>query len=326
MRIKAAESSSIHIAVRDAPGGAFLPGVLFGVLAALPWLMPEPDAVRAMWSFLLAAVAVALMWAARPRVRTLVLENAAGAWQAVLDAKRRGPIERFTLTGTEHEGPARRANQYRLTGELRAGGSVTILESTDPAEVLADLRILQARRETPLEPGWGLDAPALALILDEPNALVGNDVGAAASAKGRTIELDVQRSQREAATSVFVGAAGTTLIIAAVVGRRLRHHQTIAPLSIVLPALLVGFMLLIAVWIRARKVVVAVGSSLVVERRRFGRAAERERYELSELRGAWPVGPARGEIAHILVATRRGPFALPCSDTKAAELLEALSA
>lgn len=345
MRIKAADSSSVRIAACDAPGGAFLPGVLFGVLAALPWLLPEADAPRAAWSLLLAAVAAALLWMARPRARTLVLENGEDGFHAIVDGTRRGTIRRFALGGTEHEGPPRHANRYRVVGELADGNMITVVQAADPAEVIADLCTLQASqrgfprrdhdassssdvtplRTMPLEPGWGLDADALAILLAEPCRIRADASNGGLVPAGRTIELDVERSQREAAISVFVGAAGTALLVAAVFGRRLRHQQPISPLSIVLPALLVAFMALIGIAIRAKKVVVAIGSSLVVERRRFGRAAERQGYQLAELRGAWPVGPARGEVAHVLIATRRGALALPCNGSKAAELLDALA-
>jgi hypothetical protein len=137
------------------------------------------------------------------------------------------------------------------------------------------------------------------------------------------LDLPAYRAQREVALAMLIGAFGTALIVLGGFSGRIRHHQPIATLSIVLPVLMLAAMLAAAWAVRSERVSISANAELTIERKRLGRLLDTRRLAWSDVSGAWSVQSEFG-TTYVLVATRRGPVALPCADQQVPELLALL--
>lgn len=298
MRLRHASPARLEFRKRGSWGAPVVTGLLFALFAFTPLLAPGPvTAARAAFAVALGAVAVGLTLLAWPRERNLRVALDSG----VIDADDRSvPTRRARGVVLSSGGSTLEAApfaRYRVELVLDGGDRLLLLEDSDPARVLADLRRTLAHWSLPVTSGWGL-APGA-----EPwRARAANVAGAPATPvaeRARPAESELGGGICVLGGAVVVGTA-----MALMHGTRIARGEPSAVLSYVLSGLLLGFIVVLGAFLVSDRVTARLeASGLVIERRALGISWSRRAVPAERLSAVYAVGLVPGEPRHLLIET-----------------------
>ncbi|MCA9592642.1 MAG: hypothetical protein KC776_05000 [Myxococcales bacterium] len=295
-----------------------LTATAFAVLALLPLLTPGvPDGHPIATAVLLGALSVSLFWYSVRRAERLIVDLAQGVVRT-----RRGDLplsgaRELVLTNTTEvdEAPRRR---YRIELLFASGAHLRLLEGSDPARVLSDLRKVLGVLELPVRTGWGLPPGATPWRDGEAPA-------AAATAPAFVAEARPYESQGRTAATVFGGTVVIAVAMGIMMTARLRRGEAISALSASLAAVTLLILLVVGVVVLGLRTRVRWGDgTLDIERTVFGHAFGRERVVVEKLRGVHAVSPGTEMLEHVLLDAGDDLYAVACAGGGGSELAAAL--
>jgi hypothetical protein len=291
--------ASLEVRTRTPRSPAILACAAFAALACLPWAAgAEVTGPRLAASAALLGAAVVLARSglgdgrqearlSKDRCRALVLRSGGGG----------------TL--------------YRADVELADGRTLRLSEHADPAEVLRDVSAAIEERAVPLRSTWGLPEgcrPWFGSSSRKPE-LEGS----------LRLTASIWPGQASAGWTVIGGATFIALAVALMLVSRIERDAPIHPLSIVLPALSVGWIYLLGVAMLSARVAVSVArGTLFAEERALGLRLRRRSIPLAGVTDFCAVSPNGSAPVHVLFFTRQGPFAVRCEPEAATSLVAAL--
>jgi hypothetical protein len=277
-----------------------------GLLGTTPLLSGGvPTLPRIVASALLFLAAALLFAFSRPRSEVMTVDLAkklitpAGAPIALERA------QAFVLTAggqTMQDDAAR--SRYRVELLLDDGRSLPWLERSDPAPVLSDLRSALRYLPLPVRTGWGLPKGAEPWRPDQP------------AGKGRALPLTVRGRPHQFELGAGICAVGGSLVIGTVItlshGARLQRGEEISVLSWVLSGTLFAIVSVIAAFLLSDRVRVKSDErTLAVERRALGMSLAERAIPLSNVQGAYAVGPDPATPLHVLVCQKDEISSIP---------------
>lgn len=314
MQLTRTGTDQAEIARPTAPGAHVLIGGACALLSLLPWLGPGPGTpARTLTSAAFAGVAAFLtrrLWSRSPRIRISVSDGQIEA------PSRTYPLSDLTELRLETSSEVDEApiEAYRVTAGLRGGASLLLFFGTDPAEVLRDLRaLLQLLPSVPVRSGWGL-APRDRPWLESQAPVLG-------AASGRSLSASPIPGQRRIAWTLGIGGALVGMIQTWLLWSRTRVGLESAALSVVLPMLLSGSVLVVAAAIGTGRVVFDDSEPLRARRAALGRTLRTWSSPRAEVRGVWAVSPGRDEARHLVFALGEDLVSVPCAGDDAARAL-----
>jgi hypothetical protein len=293
--LRSIRPGSVTIARKSAIAGTLLFSPVIGLMTALPWFFTPTSP----YGTLLTTV-------------TGVGWLSGVAWLAVRQRRIEiavSPAAELVLEeSTEGDDPA-----YRVVLEDR-GRTEVVLEHSDPARALKELRRLRDELGIPVRPGWGLSATALNCSPDEvPARLVPADVsGPRWQAQGRT---------------ALASCLGSLFILAVTA---FTFSRVIAPASLlarVLPlvfALLIGLVGVALLVLRLR--VRITESGLRVDTTLLSLSLKELELPAHAIARADAVGSRENRPQHVLIQTIEGPRAIPLSGVAAHAVARAIVA
>lgn len=264
------------------------------VVTSLAWLAtPHAGWGRALVTTSGAVALAGLIWASRAR-RTVRPLPANG-----------GLLQPLTLADAD-EAP------YRMVLE-QAGDAQLLLEHSDPAVVVRDVRRMLAASSLNVNAGWGLPAerfrqpPTPRDVELTPGIFVGRRWGGQA-----------------AVTQAVFGSAGFVLLV--FLWSALTEKPQLHWLSVALPLLSVLGLLLLGSWLLSLRIHVNVAAThVLVQEIAWGRARRLLFVRAEELLAIDPVSHTGRPSTHVLVETSAGVHAFPLSAEATLALLQHVS-
>jgi hypothetical protein len=195
-------------------------------------------------------------------------------------------------------------NRYRVDLLLDDGRSLSWLERSDPAGVLADLRSTLRYLPLPVRTGWGLPKGAEPWRPDQP------------AGEGRASALNVKGRPHQFELGAGICAVGGSLVIGTVItlshGSRLQRGEEISVLSWVLSGTLFAIVSVIAAFLLSDRVrVTSDERTLVVERHALAMSLGKKAIPLSNVQGAYAVGPDPTTPLHVLLCQKDEISSIP---------------
>ena len=276
-------------------GAGLVLAVPFALLALLPWSKgPGPYSVPG--SVVLGAVAIALIWRARPGRPG---DNAASrplAGQAV-----RVRLTHCVLpTGRGDRSYAVEIEQEGVRGILLAG--------EDPAETLQSAFEHAKKAGTKLEPGWGLDTTDLDALTAAPTA-------GDAIARPLLLRLRAPRFRAARAASITLVIVSLFAFAIVVIGTTV-HQGTVSTTSAVLAMLAVLLPLGVAGASAMTTTLEAAEDRVVFLRTALGWQREEAAFATKDIQHVCAVSPDGRYHKHLLLRTAHGIRGIPCADAQ----------
>ncbi|HYO96815.1 MAG TPA: hypothetical protein VER33_20030 [Polyangiaceae bacterium] len=265
---------------------------LSAAVTSLAWLAtPEAGWGRALVTVAGLAAMAGLIWASRAR-RVIRPLPASG-----------GLLQPLTLADAD-EAP------YRVVLEQQTGKTQLLLEHSDPAVVVRDMRRILASSSLNVSAAWGLPAerfrqpPAARDVELTPGNFVGRRWGGQA-----------------AVTQAVFGSAGFVLLV--FIWSVLTEKPQLHWLSVALPLLSVASLLLVGSWLLSLRVHVTLAAThLLVQEVAWGRSRRLLFVRAEELLAMDSVSHTGRPATHVLVETAAGVHAFPLTAEATLALLE----
>jgi hypothetical protein len=306
LELVSADATQLQFAGRQAPLAPVLLCPLLLTLGSLPWLAPRPlDAVRVLTSGVFVAAACGLAAWAGPRRRRLQVRSRAGSREAASPGEfvaQPGKV-RWVLD-TEHA-PNMLSASYRVTLEPDDGGSLTVLQSTDPERLLWQFSQVLRHWPGPVDCRWGLPAGARPWSIEPVS---GPRARSPSSDRAVVVVPLAHRPLIWCARIMTVLVLTDLMFLVSSAGAGLAY---IHPLSIVLPLLLGSCLVALAVGLSTGGWRLGVGAAVRREISVLGLRRERGSIRRESVRGVYALGVAAAEQWHVLVESADGPLALP---------------
>ncbi len=211
----------------------------------------------------------------------------------------------MTTTTELDEAPRRR---YRVELALAAGHHIRLLEGSDPARVLRDLRQVVLKLELPVRSGWELPANATPWLAS-PSAAHPPPTAAPFVAEARP-----HVSQGRTAVTVLTGAIVTSVAMGIMLVSRIRRDESLSALSLALTLGTVAILILLALLLTGLRTRVRWADGVLqLESGVFGRSWSVASVDAAELRGVYAVSATPGTVEHILLDTGDDLVAVPCA-------------
>jgi hypothetical protein len=195
-------------------------------------------------------------------------------------------------------------------------GDIKLLEHSNPAVVLMDLRRILASWDIAVESGWGL--PDDAIRPDSPRMLAGPSL----------LELSFQgrpgRSYREAGLTVLATGILIFLVLGRMVADRVSAGTPASTVSLAVPALLLVTVLFAGALVLTLRTTLTVGRAVVYRQQVLGLTLRELELPVAMVWGLYAVAPVSGEVLHVLVDLGDRVLAVPCPETDASERIQAL--
>lgn len=282
-----------------------LTAALFGLFALSPLVAPGPvTARRAAFALALALVAVGLGALARIREKNIQILLDAGVIEA---GERTIPLARargLALTSGGSTLEASAFTRYRAELTLDGGERLVVLEGPDPARVLADLRELLVYLPLPVTPGW--DLPPGIEPWQKQSAAEPHAAEATVEERGRPGE-----SELGAGICVLGGALIIATAMGLMHGARISRGDATSFFSYLLSAVLLGFVLVLGVFMVTDRVTARLEpDGLTVVRRALGITWSRWQVPSRDLRGLFATGLVPGEPRHLVVESSERLFSI----------------
>lgn len=295
MLLRHASPARLELRTRGSWGAPLLSAALFFGFGLSVLLAPGPvTASRAAFAALLAAVAATLGVWARPRERSVRVALDAGVVEA---GERSFPLTRVRAIALGSGGSTLEAApfpRYRAELLLDDGSTLVVLDDGDPSRVLRDLRSMLAHWQVPVTSGWGLP--------------LGAEPWRSQSKQSPVIASNVEERARPregelgAGICVLGGALVVGTAMALMHGARISRGEPSSVLSYALSGSLLGFILLLGVFMVTDRVTARLSEhELRVERRALGIHWSRLTVPVERLGGVWAVGLVPGEPRHLVV-------------------------
>jgi len=305
---------------RRSLGPTLLSGTLLGVMGTLPLLALGPlTAGRIALCVVLYAVAGTLLHIARRRVEQLVVSLDRGTIEGDHASH---PITRARFLSLSSTGSAEEHAQrgrYRVELVMEGPARLVLLERSDPAKVLADLRRLLRHWSLPVRSGWGLpdgaepwkesgspnrDRPSSPVV--EHGAPFPNERGAGWCVLGGSIVI------------------GTAMGI--MHGARVEKGAPTALLSWFLSGVTLSLVVALAAFLLTDRVEARVeGDEVRVERRVVGVRVSQRVVRTGDVRGVYAVGVDESVPLHLLLDTQEGLESFPLTGEPARRFAQAFA-
>jgi hypothetical protein len=304
MQLSLKSAARLELTRRSSARAPLFTAVGFALMALLPLCGPGPVTLaRTLFGAALSLVAAALFAYAWPRVHTVGIALDSGTLEL---EGRTVPLARARALALASGGATREGAlrvRYRVELLLDDAERVVLLERSDPARVLADLRELLRHLSLPVQTGWGLPEHA------EPWRDEGRIDSPPRSGAEHTRPYEGELGAGIMVLGGFgvIGGAMTIMHSA-----RIEHALPTSFESYALSSITGTLVLALALFLLTDRAEASVDDKeLTLERRAFGLRLARRRIPLGDVRGVYSVGPADGNPLHLLVDAKAGPIAWP---------------
>lgn len=200
-----------------------------------------------------------------------------------------------------------------------ADASVKLLEDSDPATVLMDLRRVLGQRPMTIEAGWGLEVEDV-VAAGQPRKR------AAVAGRPLTFVGGAGPGYREAGLTVIVTGILIALFLARLVIGRLIAGTPATALGLWAPTLLLLAVVLTGLLAFTARTTLSVGSEVVWSQSVLGITFARFVAPVDAVVGIHAVGPSPDRVLHVLVDLGDRVLSLPCPDADAAARAQSLRA
>ncbi|HMJ14015.1 MAG TPA: hypothetical protein VK524_21505 [Polyangiaceae bacterium] len=290
-------------------------------MSVVPLLMGPPFTfARLLTTGMLAAIAVLMLGSGRARRLSIVVDLDSGTLTRGTRVTSLSRVSALRLGGAQ-QSPERAPHiPYRVEVLLGDGRRECLLERDEPASVLQDLaRVLRVWR-LPVQRGWGLPQHARPWQLDDEKA------APIQSAPAIDVSGRSSPAAHGGALATALGGGLVAFVITLILLARLRRNAPVDALSLILPGLSLGLLILLSTYLATARLRVSTNDGLVVERRAFGLPWTRFSVPAPALLGVFAVAadPDPESPSHLLVQTRQGPFAFRCTRELAQAVVDAL--
>ncbi len=317
MRLVRTQTDLLEFRGRDGLGApALVGGALLVGPASIALFADAPlTSVRILMVLVLALLALGLLrlgWARRHRVRISVKDRTIQVDGGLPSGLGDDPVLRLVAAPSIHAtGPSR----YGVCLERPGNEPVLVLASSDPARALDDASVVRRVLAVPVSTGWGLPATAPPWVDVRRNVPSENE---APPNPGHSTEPP---SPRRIATMLLVGSAVVGLLLANEFSTRIALGDTASRMSIILPVLATGMLLLVAAGFGTSEIRVRARDDLSCERRIWGVRYARRSIPFRAIHRAYFVTPSQAPPSHILLDTDDGAVAFPCDPSTVASVL-----
>lgn len=279
---------------------SWIAGGLFVALGVLPFLPAGMTLPRALTGLVLCAVGLVLIQLGRSkRTREALPSGRSG----------RSAAAAVVLTGSDDP------EVYRAELLLKDGSRRVVLERPEPAGVVRDALRLARQLGVRVEPGWGLDHHALAL-LDGTSASAPQKLTRSVTSVTRPL-----RRQRIAAITTIWGGVFVLVVASVMSLSPYRPVHVPSPLSLLLPSLSVMAVLAIGLWLLGvRERLVLDPRGVTRERLFFGRPLGVPAHIPGDISGIFPVAPALGPTLHVIVIANAEPLSFHADESSGRDL------